>query len=119
MSVRLSSVASPSPVIPASVCTSTNIRSRQRTETLWTAKPVILTLPSGATDWNAVAKGTAARLLIRDLLFTVRNHNGSLGYEETRYLGKASIVSPEETANGTQICQYPRNRRPHPRGQDQ
>src|SRR5580700_8345080 len=42
------------------------------------AKPVILTLPSGATDGNAEAKGTAARLLIRDLLFTVRNHNGSL-----------------------------------------
>ena len=60
------------------------------------AKPVILTLPSGATDWNAEAKGTAARFLIRDLLFTVRNHNGSLRHEETSYLGKASIVSPEE-----------------------
>ena len=47
-SVRLSSVASPSPVMPASVCTSTNIRSRQRTVTLWISKPVILTFPSGA-----------------------------------------------------------------------
>src|ERR1700678_1415553 len=116
MSVRLSSVASPSPVIPASVWTSTNIRSRQRTETLWIAKPVILTLPSGAAAWNAEAKGTAARLLIRDLLFTVRNHisprrlsqssRNALSWEGfDRFSGG--------TANGTQICQYPRNRRQH------
>jgi hypothetical protein len=37
------------------------------------SKPVILTFPSGAAPWNAEAKGTAARRLMKDLLFTVRN----------------------------------------------
>ena len=59
--------------------------------------------PSGAADWNAEAKGTAARLLIRDLLFTVRNHISPRwlpSHTKTRYLGKASIVSPEEQPMG-------------------
>ena len=37
------------------------------------SKPVILTFPSGAAPWNAEARGTAARRLMKDLLFTVRN----------------------------------------------
>jgi hypothetical protein len=55
------------------VCTSTNIRSRQRTETLWISKPVILTFPNGTAPRKTEAdRGSAARPLRRDRLFNTR-----------------------------------------------
>jgi hypothetical protein len=38
------------------------------------SKPVILTFPSGAAPWNAEARGTAPRCLMKDLRFMMRNH---------------------------------------------
>ena len=65
---------------------------------------MILTLPSGAAIWNAEANGTAARFLIRDLLFTVRNHNGSLTPGGKALSWESFDRSSGGPANGTQYA---------------
>ena len=57
-------------------------------------------LPNGTAAWNAEAKGTDARILIRDLsIHSAKSYLTGTALPvviETRYLGKASIVYPEE-----------------------